>query len=878
MEQIIAKKTLPADLKLEMQQSYLDYAMSVIVGRALPDVRDGLKPVHRRILYAMMDLGNDWNKQHKKSARVTGDVIGKYHPHGDTAIYDAIVRMAQEFSMRYPLIDGQGNFGSVDGDSAAAMRYTEVRLSRIAHELLSDIEKNTVNFVPNYDETETQPVVLPARLPNLLLNGSEGIAVGMATKIPPHNLSETVSACLALIHDDSHSISDLMEYLPGPDFPTAGIINGRSGIISAYHTGRGSVRLRGKVEIESTKKGKRQSLIITELPYQVLKAPLIEHIAKQVKAGVLDGISMVRDESDKSGMRVVIELKAGVQPDVVENNLYNHTRLENSYGINLVALENNQPRLFNLKEMLTGFLRHRREVVTRRLEFELQKAEERAHILEGFTVALSNLDRIITTIRAASSRPEAKIRLLEIAWDPEMVLNLLESSHASERQSSGSGANFGVVEDGYLLTETQVDAILELRLHRLTSMEQEKVFEEFQLILALIDRTKQILRSPELLMEEIHSELVDLRDQYGKNDERRTEIMESELDLNNEDLIQREAVVVTISHEGYAKQQPLSDYRAQNRGGKGKTATTHKEDDFVSRMFVASTHNTLLCFTNTGKVFWTKVYKLQRASRTARGRPLVNVLPSLAENEKVTAVLPIYGYEDGKYIIMSTRLGRIKKCEVESFSRPRSNGIRAINLQEGDELVNVGLTDGTSHILLISNFGRAVRFCESDIRAMGRTAAGVRGIKLEKNQHVITMILIDSEDDQRVALLVSSDGQGKRTKLSEFPQKSRATKGVYVLPKKKRDNTTEMVDALIVGENDEIVMITDGGTLIRTQVSAISTLSRSTGGVRLIKLNEGESLVGVASISDNGVGNDDADETEEIFTDTDAADSNNGSN
>ena len=845
---VFAKRTYSADLEKEMRQSYLDYAMSVIVGRALPDIRDGLKPVHRRILYAMKDLGNDWNKPYKKSARITGDVIGKYHPHGDTAIYDAIVRMAQDFSMRYPLVDGQGNFGSVDGDAAAAMRYTEVRLSRIAHELLADIDKETVDFGPNYDDTEEQPLVLPTRLPNLLLNGSEGIAVGMATKVPPHNLTETINACLALIEDNSLTVKQLMEHIPGPDFPTAGIINGQSGIIEAYNTGRGSIRLRGEVEIEAIGNSNRQALIITELPYQVLKARLIQQIAELVKGGVLDGISMVRDESDKSGMRVVVELKAGTNPEVVENNLYSSTRLESSYGINLVALANNQPRLFDLKRLLNGFIRHRREVVTRKLEFELRKAETRAHILEGQAVALSNLDEMIAVIRAARGGAEAKEKLMERFWNPDVVSQLLKENQIDRASDLPVPKRFGVFEEGYLLSESQAVAILQMRLQNLTGLEQEKVFEEFKNILEQIDKTRRILRSPVLLMKEISDELKELRELYGRNDKRRTRIVVNALDLSNEDLIEREDVVVTISHSGYAKQQPLSEYRSQIRGGRGKTATTHKTDDFVSRMFVANTHNTLLCFTNRGKVYWTKIYRLERAGRTARGRPLVNVLPALSGGENVTAVLPLEKHSNGKYIFMTTRRGTVKKCNLERFSKIRSNGLRAIKLKEGDELVNVGITSGKADILLVSSAGRMIRFGESSIRSMGRTAAGVRGMKLERNQRVISMICVEPSDEDRTVLLVSSDGCGKRTNLSEFPKKSRAGKGVVVLPAKKRSET-EMIDALLVNDSDQIILITDGGTLIRTEVCKIAKYSRIAAGVRLINLNEEQSLVGVAAVS-----------------------------
>ena len=853
---VFAKRTYSADLEKEMRQSYLDYAMSVIVGRALPDIRDGLKPVHRRILYAMKDLGNDWNKPYKKSARITGDVIGKYHPHGDTAIYDAIVRMAQDFSMRYPLVDGQGNFGSVDGDAAAAMRYTEVRLSRIAHELLADIDKETVDFGPNYDDTEEQPLVLPTRLPNLLLNGSEGIAVGMATKVPPHNLTETINACLALIEDDSLTVKQLMEHIPGPDFPTAGIINGQSGIIEAYNTGRGSIRLRGKVEIEAIGNSNKQAIIITELPYQVLKARLIQQIAEHVKGGVLDGISMVRDESDKSGMRVVVELKAGTNPEVVENNLYSNTRLESTYGINLVALANNQPRLFDLKRLLNGFIRHRREVVTRKLEFELRKAEARAHILEGQAVALSNLDEMIAVIRAARGGAEAKVKLMERFWNPDVVSQLLKENQIDRASDLPVPKRYGVFEEGYRLSESQAVAILQMRLQNLTGLEQEKVFEEFKEILAQIDKTRRILRSPVLLMKEISDELKELRELYGRNDKRRTRIVENALDLSNEDLIEREDVVVTISHSGYAKQQPLSEYRAQIRGGKGKTATTHKTDDFVSRMFVANTHNTLLCFTNLGKVYWTKIYRLERAGRTARGRPLVNVLPALARNENVTAVLPLEKHNNGKYIFMATRRGTVKKCNLERFSKIRSNGLRAIKLKEGDELVNVGITSGKADILLVSSAGRMIRFDESSIRAIGRTAAGVRGMKLEQNQRLISMICVEPSDEDRTVLLVSSDGCGKRTNLSEFPKKNRAGKGVVVLPAKKRSET-EMIDALLVNDSDQIILITDGGTLIRTEVCKIAKYSRIAAGVRLINLNGEQSLVGVAAITDNNSDEDD---------------------
>ncbi len=843
----IAKRTFAADLEKEMRQSYLDYAMSVIVGRALPDVRDGLKPVHRRILYAMKDLGNDWNKPYKKSARITGDVIGKYHPHGDSAIYHAIVRMAQDFSMRYPLIDGQGNFGSIDGDSAAAMRYTEVRLSKIAHELLADIDKETVDFGPNYDETEEQPLVFPTRLPNLLLNGSEGIAVGMATKVPPHNLTETISACQALLRNPDISVASLMEHLPGPDFPTAGIINGNAGIIEAYNTGQGSIRLRGKVDIDSAEESSKDTLIVSELPYQVSKAKLIEKIAMLAKAGVIEGISNIRDESDKAGLRIVIELKSSANAQVVENNLYNKTALESSYGINLVAIDNNQPKRFDLKALLNGFLRHRREVITRKLVYELRKAEERAHILEGQTIALSNLDEMIAIIRSSNRTAQAKERLMEKTWKSDIVIEMLGPQAVERELDPGNIKKSGLFHDGYRLSDTQASAILQMRLQNLTALEQEKVFEEYSQILKQIERTQEILNSPQLLIAEVSNELTEMVEVYGKGDARRTRINEFAIDITDESLIDSEDVVVTISHEGYAKQQPVSEYRAQNRGGKGKTGTALKTDDFVKTMFIANTHNTLLCFTNQGKVYWTKVYNLKRASRNARGEPLVNRL-SLTGDEKVTAVLPIRSDDSGKYVFMATRRGRVKKCEVDQFSRPRSNGIRAISFNHNDELVNVAFTDGSSDILLVSNVGRMVRFDENQVRHMGRQAAGVKGMKLKDTECVIAMMCIRSDEADLEALLVSSDGFGKRTKVQEFPKKSRATKGVVVLPSHKRGKI-DMVGTLLVNPTDEIMLITQDGTLIRTPVDAISTFSRSAAGVKLIGLDDNAHLVGVAAVS-----------------------------
>jgi len=829
-----------------MRQSYLDYAMSVIVGRALPDVRDGLKPVHRRILYAMKDLGNDWNKPYKKSARITGDVIGKYHPHGDAAIYHAIVRMAQDFSMRYPLIDGQGNFGSIDGDSAAAMRYTEVRLSKIAHELLADIDKETVDFGPNYDETEEQPLVFPNRLPNLLLNGSEGIAVGMATKVPPHNLTETINACQALLRDPDISVGALMELLPGPDFPTGGIINGNTGIIDAYKNGQGSLRLRGKVEIERTEESSKQALIVTELPYQVSKARLIEKIAALAKAGSLEGISNIRDESDKAGLRVVIELKSGANAEVVENNLYNKTNLESTYGINLVAIENSQPKRFNLKELLNGYLRHRREVITRKLVYELRKAEERAHILEGQTIALSNLDEMIAIIRASSRTAQAKERLMERVWKSDVIIKMLSEETVKQQLNPENIKKFGLFEDGYRLSDTQATAILQMRLQNLTALEQEKVFEEYADILEQIDRTQKILNSSELLIEEVSNELTQMSETYGKDDLRRTEINQFAINVTDEGLIEPEDVVVTISREDYAKQQLLSEYRAQHRGGKGKTGTKLKVDDFVKTMFVANTRNTLLCFTNRGKVYWLKVYNLKRAGRTAKGEPLVNRL-SLDEGEKVTAVLPIRNDEDAEYVFMATRRGTVKKCKFDKFSRPRSNGLRAISLKSKDELVNVAFTDGKSDILLVSNAGRMVRFDENQVRHMGRTAAGVKGISLKDTESVIAMMCVGSDESDLEALLVSSDGYGKRTNVEDFPKKSRANKGVVVLPSHKRGKI-DMVATLLVKSTDEVMLITHDGTLIRTRVDAISTYSRSAAGVKLIGLDDDTRLVDVAVI------------------------------
>jgi len=825
-----------------MRQSYLDYAMSVIVGRALPDVRDGLKPVHRRVLYAMAQLGNDWNKAYKKSARVVGDVIGKYHPHGDVAVYDTIVRMAQEFSMRYPLIDGQGNFGSVDGDSPAAMRYTEIRLSRIAHELLADIDKDTVEFGPNYDESETQPLVLPTRVPNLLVNGSSGIAVGMATNIPPHNLTEVVNACVALVDDEDLSISQLMEYVPGPDFPTAAIINGSVGIQQAYRTGRGKIYVRAKTHIEEEKNG-RQSIIVTELPYQVNKARLIEKIAELVKAKRVDGISGLRDESDKSGMRVVIELRRGELAEVILNNLYQHTQLQSVFGINIVALVDNQPRLFNLKELLQEFIRHRREVVTRRTIFELRKARERAHTLEGWAVALSNIDPVIDLIKAAANPAVAKEQLMAQTWEPGVVTKMLKKSGAELSRPEGLSAEFGLLEDGYHLSDAQAQAILDLRLHRLTGLEQEKIRTEYGEILERINDLLDVLRSPERLMKVIRTELIEIREQYG--DERRTEIIPDQVDLSTEDLIAEESVVVTLSHAGYAKAQPVSDYRAQRRGGRGKTATRTKEEDFVDRLFVANTHDTVLCFSNRGKVYWLKVYQFPQAGRAARGKPLVNLLP-LAANEKITAMLPVQGYGDAEFVFMATTDGTVKKTALKDFSRPRSSGIIAIDLKAETHLVGAALTDGQQSIFLFTDAGKVIRFNESDVRVMGRNARGVRGITLKESQRVISMLVAGEDDESHAVLTATERGYGKRTKITDYPRQGRGGQGVIAIQTNERNGN--VVGAELVEDSNEAMLITTGGTLIRTRMSEVSMQGRNTQGVRLIDLDENERLASLEKV------------------------------
>ncbi len=842
----IAKETIASNLEQEMRQSYLDYAMSVIVGRALPDVRDGLKPVHRRVLYAMSELSNDWNKAYKKSARIVGDVIGRYHPHGDTAVYDTIVRMAQPFSLRYPLVDGQGNFGSVDGDSPAAMRYTEIRLSRLAHELLDDLDKETVDFYPNYDETETQPAVLPARFPNLLVNGSSGIAVGMATNIPPHNLSETIEACLLLIREPDASIDQLMEILPGPDFPTAAIINGHSGIRQAYESGRGRVHIRARVDIEEKNDSQRSSLVVTELPYQVNKARLLEKIAELVKEGKVSGISGLRDESDKSGMRMVIELKRGEVPAIVLNNLYQHTQLQTVFGINLVGLSNNLPKLFSLKELLDSFLQHRREVVTRRTIFNLRKTRARTHALEGLAVALANIDQVIEMIKAAPDPTVARNELISTLWDAALVSELTSLGDSRISRPEDMDPEKGLGEDGYQLTQAQAQSILDLRLHRLTGLEKEKIKSEYQNNLLVIRDLLDILEQPDRLVAVVESELKEIKDNYGDN--RRTEILATHLDLNEEDLIVREEMVVTLSGEGYSKAQPLSDYQAQRRGGKGRVATRTKQDDFVKSMFVANSHDTILCFSNYGKVYWLRVYQLPQAGRQARGRPLVNLLP-LGSQERITAFLPMGRGRQEKFVFMSTADGIVKKCSLESFSRPRPSGLRAITLSEGDELVSAGLTQGNSDLLLFSCSGKSIRFAETDVRVMGRTARGVKGIALKPDQRLISMLVVDQNELDKTVLTATARGYGKRTVVNAFPRKRRGGQGVIAIQNGSRNGS--LIGAVLTSSEDQLMLLTDGGRLVRTNVDGISELGRNTQGVRLITLADSEDLISLGLVVDS---------------------------
>ena len=843
----LAKEVIRVNIEDEMRQSYLDYAMSVIVGRALPDVRDGLKPVHRRVLFAMNELGNAWNKAYKKSARVVGDVIGKYHPHGDASVYDAIVRMAQPFSLRYMLVDGQGNFGSVDGDNAAAMRYTEVRMARLTQELLADIDKDTVDFGPNYDESEHEPLVLPTRVPNLLINGSAGIAVGMATNVPPHNLTEVVAATIGLIDDPTLSIDDLMHYIPGPDFPTAGIINGSSGIIEAYRTGRGRILVRARTEIETESNG-RETILIHELPYQVNKARLIEKIAELVKEKKLEGISELRDESDKDGMRVVIEIRRDAMADVVLNNLFQQTQLQVTFGINMVALLDGQPRLLNLKDILEAFIRHRREVVTRRTIFDLRKARARAHILEGLTVALANIDEMIELIRTSASPQEARERMLARKWQPGMVGALLGAAGAEASRPEDMDPRDGLKSDGYQLSEVQAQEILAMRLHRLTGLEQDKLSDEYRQILETIRGLIEILEDPARLLAVIREELQVIKDEFG--DERRTEIQHSQEDLNVLDLIAPEDVVVTLSHTGYVKRQPASTYRAQRRGGKGRSASALKDEDFVEQLWVVNTHDTLLAFTSIGRVYWLKVYQMPESGPNARGKPMVNLLP-LGEGEKVQAVLPVREYTEDRFVFFATRQGTVKKTPLTEFAFQLQKGKIAINLDEGDALIGVELTDGNSDVLLFASNGKTVRFDESEVRSMGRTATGVRGMKLAEDASVVSLIVAAEGD----ILTATERGYGKRTTLDEFPKKGRGTQGVIGIQCSERNGA--LVAATQVTEAHELMLISDQGTLVRTRVAEISQLSRNTQGVTLIRLPADESLVSVVRLdaeAENGEG------------------------
>ncbi len=838
----IAREIVPVNIEDEMKQSYLDYAMSVIVGRALPDVRDGLKPVHRRILFAMNELNNDWNKAYKKSARVVGDVIGKYHPHGDSAVYEAIVRMAQPFSLRYMLVDGQGNFGSVDGDSAAAMRYTEIRMRKIAHSILADLDKETVDFVDNYDGTERIPVVMPTRVPNLLINGSTGIAVGMATNIPPHNLTEVISGCLALIENPEMTVDELMEHIPGPDFPTAGIINGRAGIIQAYRTGRGRIYVRAKAEVIRDEKRGKDIILIHELPYQLNKARLIERIAELVKDKKIEGITELRDESDKDGMRVVIELRRGEIGDVVLNNLYAQTGLQSVFGINMVALVDGQPKILNLKEIMEAFIRHRREVVTRRTVYLLRKARERGHILEGLAIALTNIDPVIALIKASPSSSEARAKLLAHPWQPGDVTGMLERAGRDACRPDDLEPQYGLRDGKYYLSPVQAQAILDLRLHRLTGLEHEKLLNEYQERLREIADFLDILGDSERLKLVIREELEAIVAEYG--DERRTEITASQHDLTVEDLITEEDRVVTISHGGYAKTQPLTDYQAQRRGGMGKSATAVKDQDFVEHLLIASTHATILCFSNLGKVYWLKVYQIPLAGRNSRGRPMVNLLP-LEEGERVTSILPVDEYTEGHYIFMATANGTVKKTALTNFARQRSVGLRALELDEGDVLVGTAITVGDCDVMLFSSEGKAVRFKEEDVRPMGRTARGVRGIRLGAGHSMISLII--PQADGKV-LTVSENGYGKRTLMEDFPTKGRGNKGVIAMSTSDRNG--KLVGAVQVFEGDELMLISNQGTLVRTRTDEVSVLGRNTQGVRVIRTKKDEYLVGVERIDE----------------------------
>jgi DNA gyrase subunit A len=839
----LAKEVFSVNIEEELQQSYLDYAMSVIVGRALPDVRDGLKPVHRRILHAMNELGNAHNKPYKKSARVVGDVIGKYHPHGDSAVYEAIVRMAQPFSLRYMMVDGQGNFGSVDGDRAAAMRYTEIRMAKIAQEMLADLDKNTVDFVENYDGTEHIPEVLPSKLPSLLINGSSGIAVGMATNIPPHNLTEVISGALALLDNADIGFEELMEHIPGPDFPTAAIINGRAGIHEAYRTGRGRIYVRSRAEVIVDDKTGRETILVHELPYQVNKARLIEKIAELVKEKKIEGISELRDESDKDGLRVVIEMKRGESGEVVLNNLYAQTQMETVFGINIVALADGQPKTLNLKELLEHFLKHRREVVTRRTLYLLKKARERAHVLEGLTIAISNIDPVIELIRKSPTPADAKEALVATGWDPEAVAGMLERTGAGASRPEGLGEEFGMRGKEYYLSAEQAQAILDLRLHRLTGLEHNKLIEEYKTKLDEIGVYLGILSDSDKMVAVIREELEEVRDNFG--DERRTEIIESRMDLTNEDLIPEEDRVVTLSHSGYAKTQPLADYRAQRRGGTGRSATAVKEEDFVEHLLIANTHDTILCFSDMGKVYWLKVYQIPVASRQSRGRPMVNLLP-LEEEESITSILPVSEYSDDRFILMATAKGTIKKTVLSAYSRQRSSGLRAVELDEGDHLIGTAITDGESDVMLFADSGKAIRFNEKDVRTTGRVSRGVRGIRIKEGQQVISLIVPESES--RI-LSVTENGYGKQTKVSEFSTQGRGGQGVIAMQTSERNGA--LVGALEVIDGDEVMLISDGGTVVRTATDEISTLGRNTQGVRVIRLKKEEKLIAAERIAES---------------------------
>ncbi len=843
-----AKETLPISLEEEMRRSYLDYAMSVIVGRALPDVRDGLKPVHRRILHGMNELGNHWNRAYKKSARVSGDVMGRYHPHGDAAIYDTMVRMAQGFSLRYPLIDGQGNFGSVDGDNAAASRYTEVRLTRFAHEMLSDIDKETVDFVPNYDGQEQEPSVLPARVPNLLVNGSSGIAVGMATNIPPHNLNEVVDACLHMLAQPHCAIEELIKLMPAPDFPTSGIIYGLSGVHEAYRTGRGRVVMRARTHFEEIGKGDRHAIIIDELPYQVNKKVLLEKIAEMVTEKRMEGISDIRDESDKAGMRAVLELKRGEIPEVVLNNLYKTTQLQDAFHINMVALVDGQPRLLNLKDLIESFISHRREVVTRRTVFELRQARSRGHVLEGLAVALSNVDEVIELIKKAPSPAEAKRGLMARAWVSDLVKALVGNTVVAQYRPQGLNEIYGLKQDGYHLSEEQAQAILELRLQRLTALEQDKIRDEYREVIAAITDLLDILAKPARLTKIIDEELRKLKADYG--DPRRSEIVTVAEDISIEDLIAPQDMVVTFSHGGYVKSQPLTDYRAQRRGGRGRSATAMKEDDFIERLFVAHSHDYLLCFSNRGRLYWLKVYEVPAGSRASRGKPIVNMFP-LEENEKITAVVPVKEFDENHFVFMATAQGTVKKTPLAEFSRPRPSGIIAVGLDQGDYLVGAALTDGKYDVMLFSSEGTAVRFEEGDVRPMGRQATGVRGMRLGEGQRVVCMLA--AKDESRSVLTATANGYGKRTATADYPRHGRGGQGVIAI--QVSDRNGPLIGAVLVDEQDEVMLISTGGVLIRTAASQIREMGRSTQGVTLISLDAGEKLAGMERIEERDLGN-----------------------